>query len=368
MSETAKRSRKKATTKQPVSDVEKMMAFYKKRSKDPIHYVYTPEGDLRIEGEGQGETIPLRYFSPLTEEEREDILQNRQEDITQAEAAYEDSLRSLRYALEKYKATGQGEAAVVQANMEVRDTSMLRSSFAYPSRWIQNIDNPTINTILLNQRYETRKMGYSAYIFKRQDLSKRNAWGHYREGPPPPTEMQGGSVQNSQKVLFITDTENKETGAFHPAALHEFVFNETRYSSPYQAYQGERFREIGNESIRKQILGTRSARSIKSLVQKEEQLPKDSKHLWEGILQNLYEQKSELAAKLRETGSAKFHNMDKELGSQDYTDALEHIRVQLREKESIAEPQVVKEAVITQEQQEEKKRGAIIHNFRKRGF
>ena len=359
MSESAKRSRKKPTT-----NAEKIVFFYKKRAKDPIHYVYTPEGDLQIEAEG--ETIPLRYFSPLTQEEREEILQRRQEDIAEAEAAYEDSLRTLRDAVENYKATGQGEAAVVRANMEVRDTSMLRSSFAYPSRWIQNIDNPTINTILLHQRYETRKMGYSAYVFKRQDLAKRDAWGHYREGPPPAT-MEGGA-SNSQKVLFLTDAENKETGLFHPAALHEFVYDETRYSSPYQAYQGERFREIGNDVLRKQILGTRSARTIKSLVQKEEQLPKDPKHLWEGILHSLYQHNSDLAARLKETGSAKFHNMDKEIGSQDYTDALEHVRVELRENDVVAEPQVAKEAVITEEQQEEKKRGAIINNFRKRAF
>lgn len=361
MSESAKRSRKK-----PATDAERMMAFYKKRAKDPIHYVYTPEGDLRIEKDGEEQTIPLRWHTPLTQEEREEILQRREEDIAEAEAAYEDSLRTLRDAIENYRATGQGEAAVVQANMEVRDTSMLRSSIAYPTRWIQNIDNPTTNTILLNQRYETRKMGYSAYLFKRQDMSKKNAWGHYREGPPP-SSMEGGGSQDT-KVLFLTDVDNKETGHFHPAALHEFVFNETRYSSPYQAYQAERFRELENETLRKQILGTRSARTIKSLVQKEEQLPKDPKHLWEGILQSLYQQNSDLAAKLKETGSAKFHNMDKELGSQDYTDALEHIRVELRENDIVAEPQLVKEAVITEEQQEEKKRGAIINNFRKRAF
>lgn len=369
MSESAKRSRKKAVSKGPLSDIDKMRDFYKKRAKDPIHYVYTPEGDLRIEGiAGKEETIPLRYFSALTDAEREEILQRRQADIEEAEFAYEESLRALREAYANYLATGEGEAAVVQANNEVRDTTMLLSSFAYPSRWIQDIDNPTINTILLNQRYETRKLGYSAFVFKRQDMSKRNAWGKYREGPPPSEEAMSGG--GSTATLFITTPEDKETGVFHPGSSHEFVFNETRYSSPYQAFEAERFRELGNEVLRKQILGTRSVRTIKSLTQKEEQLPQDSKKLWEDILLALYKQNTELATKLKETGSAKFHNMDKELGSQDYTDALEHVCILLLEDEANteAEPQAVKESVITEKQQIEAKKGAIINNFRKRAF
>jgi predicted NAD-dependent protein-ADP-ribosyltransferase YbiA (DUF1768 family) len=368
MSESAKRSRKKTVPK-GLSDIDKMRDFYKRRAKDPIHYVYTPEGDLRIQGlEGKPEEIiPLRYFSALTEEEREEILRQRQEEIEEVEAAYEDSLRSLREAYANYLATGQGEAAVVLANMEVRDTSILRSKAAYPSRWIADINNPTINTILLQQRYETRKLGYSAYLFKRQDMSKRNAWGRYRDAPPPAEgSMSGGS---SQPIRFITTPEEKENGIFHPTSLHEFVFNETRYSSPYQAFQAERFRELENEAMRKQILGTRSSRTIKSLVQKEEQLPKDSKKLWEDIVFAMCKQ-TDLGAKLKETGSAKFHNMDKEFGSQDYTDALEHVRLLLLEEEAEkeAEPQAVRESVISEEQQKEAKKGAIIHNFRKRGF
>ena len=61
--------------------------------------------------------------------------------------------------------------------------------------------------------------------------------------------------------------------------------------------------------------------------------------------------------------------MDKEIGSQDFIDALENIRTRLREESDDAEkaPQVAKESVITEEEQKKAKKAAIINTFKRRG-
>ena len=82
-----------------------------------------------------------------------------------------------------------------------------------------------------------------------------------------------------------------------------------------------------------------------------------------------YTTHKDLATKLKDTGSAKFHVMDADFGGQIYADALEQVRTRLREKEnddSVAEVGIAKESVITEEQQTKAKTGAIIHNMRRR--
>jgi predicted NAD-dependent protein-ADP-ribosyltransferase YbiA (DUF1768 family) len=161
----------------------------------------------------------------------------------------------------------------------------------------------------------------------------------------------------------------EETAHFHPNFEREFTFEETRYVSPYQAFQAERFRELDNPALRKQILGTRSARTIHSLAEKEEKQPQHPEQLWEDVLLALYQQHKDLAKKLKDTGSAKFHVMDKEFGGQIYADALEQVRAELREKEAddtMLEVGVAKESVITKDEQVKEKKGAIINAMRRR--
>lgn len=363
------KTRKVRITKEPTNDVERMKYFYQMRAKDPFHFVYTPEGDLRIQGMKNvpDRTIPLRYFSELQPEERKELETRRENDLLEIEAAYEQALLALRSAVAKYRESGELDedaAAVVRANEEVRLTSVLRSSFAYPSKWIKDIENPTTSEILLAKRHEERKMGFDVFLFKRLDMSAKDAWGHYRARPEPGSIMEGGG---ETVTLFIDTPENEETGRFHPAFSHEFIFEETRYVSPYQAYEAERFRELGNEAIRKQILGTRSARTIHALGEKEEGQVANPAQLWEDILDAFYSQHSDFAKKLKETGSAKFHMMDKQMGSQVYVDALEKIRTRLRENpDADKAPQIAKESVITEDEQKKAKKGAIINNFRRR--
>ena len=356
-----KRSRKKAihVVNDTADPIEKMKLFFKKRAKDHVHYTYTPEGDLRVEGIGADETIPLRFFSELTMAEHEELEEARLTVLSDADTGYEIALEKLREVTDSYKQGNASIQSVVRANKEVHDANLIRIELAYPLKWIKDVEGLEIKKVILDKAKEQRKMGFDVYLYKHSTLSKNDIHGHYRDGP---LEKQQGGEQ--QELLFITDLDNKETGNFHPAFVKEFVFNETRYSSPYQGFEGERFRELGNEQMRKQILGTRSASTIHTLAELEPEQVKNPKELWTKILQAYYEQNKDQANLLKETGSRKFHMMDKKF-SHDYVEALETARSKIRESEDVeVKPQVIKESVITEDEQKKAKVGAIINRFR----
>jgi hypothetical protein len=84
-------------------------------------------------------------------------------------------------------------------------------------------------------------------------------------------------------------------------------------------------------------------------------------------LEAYYSQIKDASDKLKATGSARFHMMDKIIGSPDYAVALANVRTKLKERESDAPANIdaIKQSVITESEQKKAKVGAIINNFRR---
>jgi hypothetical protein len=307
----------------------------------------------------------MRAFSALEPEELKEIEDTQQEMVKEDNDKYVVLLNELRTANEAYN-PGDPEtlSKIVRLNEQLREITVSKTSLLYPERWISNVENPTIKDILLDQTHEERKMGYDIYMFKRYSLSRQDVEGHYREhGRFRPGGMEGGNTV----VLFLTNTEDQQTGLFHPATEKEFVYNETKYASPYQAYEVERFKEVEDDIMVKKLLGTRSAKTIRNLVSQEKTQPPNPTQRWEEILEAFYTQSPDLAKKLKETGSARFHMMDKLIGMPEYAVALANVRTKLKERENDAPANVdaVKQSVITKDEQSKAKVGAIINNFRR---
>ena len=355
---------------QAASQDEKIKFFYLYRSKFPNYFVYTPEGNLEIKPnpkEIPPAVLTLKAFSPLRPEELEEIERRQDEEREKAEAQYVVKLRELRAANDALNPLNpESVATVVRLNQEVRDISFLRNKALYPERWIKTIESVDTRKILLDQPHEERKLGYPVNLFKRFSLSRADAEGHYREhGEATSAGMEGGGTV----VLFITDPDDPKTGQFHPATEREFVYNETRYASPYQAFEAERFKELENDAMVQKLLGTRSAKTIKTLVAMESKQPQFPLKLWEEILEAIYTQFKDAAEDLKNTGSARFHMMDKQIGTPEYANALANVRTKLKERENDAPDTLdaVKQSVITQDEQKKAKVGAIINNFRRHG-
>jgi uncharacterized protein YifE (UPF0438 family) len=342
---------------------EKVENFFKNRVKNPAQFTYTPEGDLRIQGvEGVADsTIVLKAYTALKPEELKELEDKRLEALVLLEEEYEATLTELRATHESYKSGETGAARVVEVNQKLRDVTLKISQAAYPERWIKYVDNPEIRKILLGEIYEQRKLGYDVSLVKRSDLSRRDVWGRYRDLTIEVAEEQNQQSGGSNDVIFIEDEETP----FHPAFMREFVYEETRYVSPYQAYQAERFKELDLPEIKNQILKTRSARTIHNIAAKEPTDVKYPKELWEQILEAYYTQHKDLGTRLKDTGSKRFHLSEAMYANQNYLDALLATRVMLRESGDVqAEIKEVKEGVITEEQQKRNRAGAIA-NFRR---
>ncbi len=358
---------KKGSTTQILKNPE-IQDFFKGRENNPNQYFYTPEGNLEIKGVKNipNKVIQIRHhFEPLTEPQLVELWNAREEALKEKERAFGAAQVNLRIALEQYAEDGSQTAAelVVQANESVRRAEAERTAVAYPERWVDLLQNPVIQDILIMyEPYEKRKMGYDVAMLKHFDLPMNTAWGTYVEGP-----ASGGAVEeNNLRIYFITDINDEKTGHFHPYTQRNFKFNETEYCCPYQAFEGERFKQLGKEDLRKQVLGTRSGRTIHSIAVKDKTMINAPQQLWEDILFQFFYQHPDFRKELDATGIDKFHVMDKEVPAE-YGSALEKARIRLRELgDKDLDHQEAKEKVITEEEQQKAKVGAIIHNFRKK--
>jgi predicted NAD-dependent protein-ADP-ribosyltransferase YbiA (DUF1768 family) len=161
-----------------------------------------------------------------------------------------------------------------------------------------------------------------------------------------------------------------------------------RYSSAYQAFEYQRASEAGLEDLKKRILGTRSARTIQFYTKKMDKQPKDVKGLWLRIFTAVYQQHPELKQKLMETGTDALVFADvrpgpsgtgvgertkecldpsKWTGENAVGLSLETLRYQFREGSAaeVAEDTAPTTSVITEEEQEKAKTGAIIGQRKK---
>ena len=360
------RKRKSKPSIQILTDP-KIEAFFRGREKDPLHYTYTPEGNYRIFGARDVKDEVIRrtqVFTPMTAADYEDLMEARQNALVESETTYDSALKQLRSTLERYSIDEATAEEVVVANTTVMEASKSRSEKAYPERWITSVKNPETRQVLLNyEPNEQRKIGYNVFLLKHNELGRKVAWGKY-------TARQAGGGEEEQssniRIRFITDINDPSTGHLHPFYQRNFVFNETEYCCPVQAYEGERFKELGNEDLRRQILGTRSGRTIHSIAIKDKSLPNQPQKLWEDILFHFYYSHPDLRKELEATGTDKFHVMDKEVPPE-YGQALERARARLRELgDNQLDDQEVKEKAITEEEQKKAKVGAIVNNFRKK--
>jgi predicted NAD-dependent protein-ADP-ribosyltransferase YbiA (DUF1768 family) len=344
--------------------------FFEGRMIDPDHYTYTAEGNLEVKGvQGVPDKVIRmeKKFVKLHLEQVETFEVARKAALKTAEEEYVVALAALREAQEQYqrdKDTTSAEA-VVLANKNVSDKSKIISRTAHPEIWTDVIPSIDTNRVLPQyDPYEKRKLGYPVYVLKHHTMPMKEAWGSYEERRGGDEEvLEGGGL----RIRFITDVEDPNTGHFHPFYQRNFVFNETEYCCPYQAYQAERFKELGQEELRKQTMGTRSGRTMHNIATKNTGLPKTPQALWEDILFHFFHQHADLEKELVATGSDKFHVMDKQIPSE-YGPALDKARLKLLELgDSEVADQEVKERAITEEQQKKDKVGAIIHNkFRKK--
>ena len=381
---------------EPGSRKETLEKFFIGRAKNPDQYTYAPDGNLVIaDSTGKAtKTIPMMNFRPLNPEEVVDLSRKRMEDVRvfevgtkeQVEAkegpkepsdtkpkatlSYVEAMAELRDIYAKYKRgeTGYTAKSVKDANLRVQEALHSRQKALYPMKFVKEINNPVIKHILLDSK-DDRHIGYSVYVTKHYPFKKQDAFGHYvtpeeeRELASSST-MKGGSAID---VILIETYDDPARGFLHPAYTKDFSYTSTQYSSIYQAFEVERLKMLRNQLLVDQLMKTRSPRTIAAIASQDKTPIPNPFDLWFSILKAFYQQNTDLAKQLTETGSAIFSLRDTTISSpSEYLNALMAVRAFLAEKQEGGAVAPIDSRVITEEEQKKAKIGAII-NARRTG-
>lgn len=395
----------------------KLQNFFKKREKNLETYTYTADGDLLIKESKRGgeEILPLKTYVPYDTATWEKRDQNRLDTIAMAETKYEEALQGLRDALENYKLTG-AKQPVIAAQAEVTAADAVLSRVRYGARGIALLPNPEVRQVMFDKPYETRRLfpnrgdpfkkAFARLIVR--EYPYHTFYGSYVESSTVPPEAldadavmdqapEGSEASVRQRLKdgrtarIFFDADEGPNGFLSPFWPVEFTLGGTGYFTAYQAYEAERAKEVGQEELRLKILATRSARTIRFLMKKIAMQPKDPKGLWLRIATSVFQQHPELKERLLATGTDALVFADslanpsgiglaptatgildpsKWRGENALGVALETVRMQMREGTAAEAPvnTALQEKVITEEEQEKAKVGAIIATKKKFAF
>ena len=387
-------------------------SFFKGRSKNPELYTYNSAGDLETKEGGQGKgkkktvagTILLHSFVPLEPAERSLLYETRLQELAAIDEEYDAEAQVLKAAWEEYETT-LAMRAVLNSNQRLTEIDARRNAVRSQIRDCIDIPNPKIKEILLSERYEERRMFPPADPFEQNvvrlcyyPFPAEVEMGKYIPTNEP-TEAEAKEeveedapyrqrLKDGRYARIFYDATSDANGFLSPMISVDFTVQiegvESRYSSPIQAYQVERLKELGNAEIADALMKTRSPRTIMLLVKQVKGHPKNAKSLWLKIYTAVYNKYPNMAAKLLATGSDTLVFADTRegpssvgLGEKDPAAldpakwkgenavgvAQETVRTRLRESTLEEAPQAenVGAAVITEEEQAAAKVGAIIN-------
>ena len=404
---------REAPQKEPVAELHE----YSKEARNAMKNAYegrvsyTDQGNLKLD---DGELTLMSYI-PLEPSNRDAMEQERLDAI----AALEEEIVQARNVLREAHNSGL-VPSILRANQAVTELEVRRTAKRSAVRELIHLDNPPTRDILLDQPYETRKLVYASTLpyqyytegkkgekakdpFEKEvvqlllrDFPPTRFYGRYvpseqarkAASTEAPEEAFRQTLKDGRKARIMFDTEDTINGFMSPMWPVEVTLNNTRYFTALQAYECERAKELGNDTLRAALLKTRSARMVRTLTQKITDHPADAKGLWLSIYTALYQQHPELKARLMEIGTdaivyadarpgpSGIGISDKDMAVLDPTKwkgenavGLAQETVRSKERESVLEEApagTVTESVITEEDQNAARVGAIINSRRNR--
>jgi predicted NUDIX family NTP pyrophosphohydrolase len=344
----------------------KVKDFYKAYSKNPIENHYNSEGNLFLKGTktAPDSILLLRGFRPITKEEIEKLEEERLEACRQTENEYEEAVAELREAFASFKAGSGSIEACLSQNKKVQDIEKRLAKTAYPERFLRMEGRPEIRRVIFKDVYETRKMPYDIRSVQRSEISFAKMAGVYLapgERVAASSRMEGGGAQPSTLHLSADDYK---TRYFHPSFPKEFILNNILFASPHQAFEYMRLKHLGNEELAQKLLTTRSSYTISNISKQDMRPITNPQEVWTQILTKFYASSPELLEKLKETGDSNFV-----FENQAYVNALESVRNRLLESDEpvfASNDETIRQSVISLEEQQKAKKGAIIHNFHRK--
>jgi predicted NAD-dependent protein-ADP-ribosyltransferase YbiA (DUF1768 family) len=289
------------------------IATKKEKKKDKIFYKRNPEtGNLEIFDKKTGDlvsSIPLLYYRPITKEEIDTMKTERIDAIISLEEEIDIQKSLLRKAYTEFKNTKNSET-FIQINNEIKDLELKKTFLRSPVRDTKIIESIETRQINLDKEFEVRKL-YDVQISIYREFPLWKLYGRYTDSKevidvaeqettkllPGELFLKNGKIA---RVFNDIDNDNKNLSIF---IQREFVYNDVRYSSPYQAFEAIRLLELGYEDLRNEILNTRGTRLIRMISKKINKPIRDTKLIWRDILLNFYQQHEDLLDGLLNTNN-----------------------------------------------------------------
>lgn len=283
--------------------------FYKKPSKKLIYSVNN-QGDLEIYNKKSStleSSIHLQYYRPLTKEEIDTMDNERIAKIIELEEQIDIQKALLRNAYRIYKSTTV-MADVLRINEEIRILEVKKVAIRSPIRHEYYIPSIQKNKVFFDMPYEKRMVDNITQVFTR-DYPLWKMYGKYTDSKEIFTSekkhalVNGEIFMNNGKVARLFNEALEEYNGFLSIFnINDFIFEEVRYASPYQAF--ESIRLIEYPELRKKIMGSRATPFMKITAKKITTPIKNMKDTWKGILRAFYEQNSTYLEKLLKTNEA----------------------------------------------------------------
>lgn len=111
--------------------------------------------------------VPLPNRRILTIEEREQIVQERRDEIANIEVMIESERKILLQKVKSYRELHTGAPEVVVQNLKIKNLMEQRSKLAYPEVWIEEIKGLTLKDVFESKR-DVRKLGADLFQIKRR--------------------------------------------------------------------------------------------------------------------------------------------------------------------------------------------------------
>lgn len=372
----------------------KMTKKPNKKSKKREYYVISEKGDL-VTLDANKEvisTIVLQYYRPYSTEELETI-----------EKARLDAIIGVEEEIEAQKILYREENDMelkFNINSNIQDLETKRNYLISPYMSIKDVNSIEIRNILLEENKETRKMSDTVFQVITRNFPLWKLYGKYTPSKEILNVAEQKGVRLEPGEVFLTNGRvarlfNKEddehNGFLSIYLVKDFVYNDINFSSPYQAFEYTRLKLQKEDDLADKLLTTRSTRSIRHWVRETKALIPQIEQLWGEILKEFYTQHPDLMKKLLETKDdiLAFVSKAKYLGgigididdeerfntsawkykNNIVGEALMKLRSEmLQGDEESQSKQAVEydESVVSEEEVENKKRGAIISAMKKK--
>ena len=289
-------------------------SFFRARKRDVKAFTFTPEGDLQVpEMRGQpAKVIPLPSYRPATIAELKEADETRKGFLAGVEREMDELQHTLKEAIAEWRLSG-ATAEVLRIQRDLARLDAQRTAQVTPLRWTTDLKGLRMRQVLFGPGVEDKALGSVATMLRTrphlftETLRPRQPG---EEVAAPEGDREGGAAAAAgeaaagepETFVFFYEADDPEHGKLSPDTMVEFVYNETKYTSLWQAYEIERITALGRKDARKLLLRTTSPKKLRALAGVIRGNVEDPRALWIGILTALVSQRPEFGEVLRATG------------------------------------------------------------------